>query len=462
MRLYRTVAMMLSLCLFFCATTCPSTATAQSVSPIAGDIDGNNVLTGSDVRQVLFDLVNLTSCLTPSQQQTADVNFDGVITTADVRNILYMVVNDISLPLAVKKEATDVVKNAVSHRDERVLRFIISSDVHQNNDNALITKGTQELAAAHREILSQIDVDFVANLGDIAWGAYANTTREVTEQIRTFHSFMGDAVNGQTLLYLEGNHDDANYSTVEINGTAADDHKLSAEEIYNHIWSKNTDVVYDPDHRLDGYCYKDLAEQKVRVICLNTEQGDGDGGVIAGYQLKWFAETALDMSGKEDWSVITLAHHPLDYPMLSLFRDATTIVEAFLNGADLKFTTSDGTSVAMDYRTKSCQYVAHFHGHTHAFSVTRLRKYQSAAPTSSYTDLNAYQICIPNACYSRTNPHIDNENPRFRRYSTEISYNKSDVDGQRTSFNVVTICLDDQTIYADNYGAGVNRIIRYD
>lgn len=381
--------------------------------------------------------------------------------TADIANLT---VSNAVTPVAVQDAASDLVDKAMSREGNRILRFLISSDAHQDDDNNLITKGNIELGQAHEEILKMIGVDFVANLGDIAWGAHTETTEEIAEQIKSFNRLMSAAVKGETMLYVEGNHDDANYSTTDSDGDGniSSAKKLSAAAVHSLIWSKNKGVVKDPEHWVDGYCYKDFEDLKVRVIVLNAEQGTGDGGFIEGYQLKWFAETALDMTGKSDWSVITLAHHPLDYPMISLCRDAMTIVEAFVNGANLNFTTyTEKLPISVDFSGRNCQYVGHFHGHAHAFSVTKLRKYENCGENSAYTELNAPQICIPNACYGRTNQYVNKANTRFSRYSTETSYNKSDVDGKRTSFNLVTVCLDEKKIYADNYGAGVDREIDY-
>lgn len=364
-----------------------------------------------------------------------------------------------TVPEAVIKGASNLVDKALSRDGNRILRFLISSDAHQNNDNDLITKGNKELGQAYGEILKVVGVDFVSNIGDSAWASYANTAEEVREQLKQFNRFVNPYIKGEQILNCEGNHDDANYSTVDNDGdgVTSSTEKLSLAETYSLIYAKNKDVVYDVDHYIDGYCYKDFEHLKTRVICLNTEQGTADGGVVEGYQLKWFAETALNMTGKTDWNVVTLAHHPLDYPSNTLFKDCVNIVDAFINGSNFNYTTTNGTAISIDYSGKNCQYVGHFHGHAHAFSVVKMQKYVN----SSYVDINAYEICIPNACYSRNNQYLGNTSERIARYCTETTYNKSDVDGQRTSFNLVTIDLDNKIIYADNYGAGIDRVINY-
>lgn len=114
-------------------------------------------------------------------------------------------------------------------------------------------------------------------------------------------------------------------------------------------------------------------------------------------------------------------------------------------------------TIGTDYSTKNCQYVGHFHGHAHAYSIVRMQKYADG----SYVDINAWEICIPNACYTRNNQYVNQTNERLKRYSTETTYNKSDVDGLRTSFNLVTVDFDSMINYLDNYGAGIDREVSY-
>lgn len=364
-----------------------------------------------------------------------------------------------TVPQAVIDGVSTLVNKSLSRADGNVIRFPISSDAHLNLDNELNIKAIKEFGKAQGEIIKLIGVDFISSLGDNSWASYANTTETVREQLKQYNRYTKPYIKGEQELNCEGNHDDANYSTVDNDGdgVTSSTEKLSLAETFSLIYAKNKDVVFDTDHYIDGYCYKDFEHLKTRVICLNTEQGNSEGGVVEGYQLKWFSEVALNMTGKTDWNVITLAHHPLDYPSNTLFKDCVNIVDAFINGSNFSYTTTNGTSISIDYSDKNCQYVGHFHGHAHAFSVVKMQKYVN----SSYVDINAYEICIPNACYTRSNQYLGNTSERIARYCTNTTYNKSDVDGQRTSFNLVTIDLDNKIIYADNYGAGIDRQVSY-
>lgn len=350
-----------------------------------------------------------------------------------------------TIPEGVIAEASSVVDKALSRVGNRILRFIASSDQHQKNDHEQITAGNRELGQAHGEILRQIGVDFVANLGDITWASEENDDRESTlEQARAFNRMMVDHIRGTEQLWMEGNHETS---------------MLTPNDIYALMYSRNGGVVTDPLHPLDGYCYKDFDDKKVRVICINTEQGAADVIVgVAGYQMKWLAETALNMEGKSDWCVLTMAHHPIGYNAATLFVDTVGIIEAFIKGSDFTFTTRDGYSIAINYSDRNCQYVGHFHGHTHSYSLVRMQK---RVATDTYEDVDAWEIGIPNACYTRNNQNLNSEYERIARYATPTTYDKEDVDGKRTSFTVVTICLDQNMIYADNYGVGIDREVSY-
>lgn len=371
------------------------------------------------------------------------VKGEDYFTEADKAEMVEAVKSASGVPSAVVAEASRVVDTALTREDSRILRFVAFADAHQKNDHEQITAGTKELGQAVGEVLRQIGVDFVANLGDTTWGSSDSDSATCLEEAKMFNKLVTDSLRGETQIWTEGNHETG---------------KLTASQIYALIYSHNKSLTQDVDHWIDGYGYIDFPNQKVRVICLNTEQADNNIVGIAGYQLKWLAETALNMDGKTDWNVITLAHHPLGYNVVSLMIDSVSIIEAFIKGENFTYTTRDGVDIAIDYSGNTCQYVGHFHGHNHAFSVVRMQKY---VPPGTYVDIDAWEICIPNACYSRNNQYLGISDERIARYSTSETYNKEDIDGKRTSFNVVTICLDEKMIYADNYGAGIDREVSF-
>jgi hypothetical protein len=414
------------------------------------NIDGNSILTVNEEiayttveAGTVYEWINTGHAFVPADYEDRIISLETDLATAkedikELQNSTNTTPSGEIIPQAVVTGASILVDKALSRADGNVLRFIIYSDAHQYNENADITNGNIELGKAIGEVVNQIGVDFVSGIGDNAWASYQNTAEEVRAQIKQFNRYVYPHIKCEQILNCEGNHDDAVYSTIDNDGdgTTSSAEKFSLAETFSLIYAHNKNVVFDVDHYIDGYCYKDFEHLKVRVICLNTEQGTGDGGVVESYQIKWLDEVALNMTDKPDWQVVTLAHHPFSYGTSSLSA-VVDIIDAFIKSGG--------------------NYIGHFHGHAHAFSVVKMQRNISG----TYTDIDALEICIPNACFSRNNQYKGNTNARLARYSTETTYNKTNEDGNRTSFNLVTVDLDNKIIYADNYGAGIDREISY-
>ncbi len=323
------------------------------------------------------------------------------------------------VPEAVIEGASQLVDRALSHDSDRVLRFLVSSDVHQKNDHELITKGTKELGQAMAEVRKMIALDFAADLGDVAWGGNEDTPDKILSQIKTYKRLVG-----QNQIYCPGNHDVKSQA-----GEPVSENALGA-------------LLPAPDGR--NY-YLDFEKQKVRVIVLDTEKD----GVLSFETLKWLATDALNMEGKDYWGVLTMAHKPLDYLNA---ESAPNILRAFIQHLIYMKDTTDGKSIFANFANHNCSYIGHFHGHTHSYSVVKMC-YTGGQP------MNAWQLGIPNACYTRSNESLGSAD---ERYATPKTYHKEDIDGKRTSFNLVTIDLNSKVVYLDNYGAGINRVVSYD
>ena len=345
----------------------------------------------------------------------------------------------------VIEEASAVTDKVISREGSNPFRFIAFADAHQKNDDVDISNGNRDAGHGIAEVLKLIGVEFVGFLGDSTWASSADDTEEsVIEQLKAFNRYFGDALKGENQFRIEGNHETD---------------FLNANTMQAMIYGYNRNVVKDIDHPIDGYCYKDFDTHKIRVVCLNTNQLELGG--MNGYQLKWFAEKALDMTDKTDWSLMILSHHPLDYNSATLFVDAMAILDAFVKGGTVNITTRDTSiKINVSYTDKNCAFIANFHGHAHSFSVTRLQKYVSS---NTYADVDGYAICIPNACFTRNNQYIGDSytDPWVKKYTTEVTYNKTANTAKSTSFNVVTVCTEKQMIYLDVYGAGIDREVTY-
>lgn len=378
-------------------------------------------------------------------EETVQTNSERI--TVIEESISWDGTDDSGAPSQVKESANTVVDAAISRDDTRIFRFIAIADAHHTDNDAAIVASSKELGQAVDEVLRQIGVDFVANLGDITWGSSKSDNATVLAEGKAFNKLVTNSLRGETQIWTEGNHETG---------------MLTNSQIHSLLYSHNKGLIQDSDHWIEGYGYMDFPNQKVRIICLNTNQGPED--VICGMsndQLKWFAEVALDMSGKTDWSVITMGHHPLSYSAVSLFRYAVETLKAFINGENFSFETNDKFTFGLDYSDKSCQYVGHFHGHAHTYTILPIQRYVSSGV---YEEIGAWEICIPNACASRTDQYASTleDGNYLKRYCVGgMDYNRPKVDGQRTAFTVVTVCLDSMIIYADDYGVGPTDYDRY-
>lgn len=206
-----------------------------------------------------------------------------------------------------------------------------------------------------------------------------------------------------------------------------------------------------------------LPEKKVRVICLNTSEGETDSGssaseVVSAAQRLWFAQTLYDVGSKADaadWSIIVLGHYSLDfggaYPL-------SNIVYAYVNGNSI---TVNGTTVSFS-GNNAASFIADFHGHTHCFKADSLYRviWSESANANVGEAYDAKRVCVPNVSYYRNNYYGDTSFFGFT-YSDDTTYEKTINSGKDTAFVVNVVDLDNKIIHSFCYGAGVDRVISY-
>lgn len=202
-----------------------------------------------------------------------------------------------------------------------------------------------------------------------------------------------------------------------------------------------------------GYCYRDFDDKKLRVICLNTSEGDS---LNASYecspaQLLWFAQTLKSVGAKTGWNVIVLGHYPLDYVGM---HDATAVVKAYVNGSSI---TVNGTAVNFS-GSNNAKFIANFHGHTHCFKVARLNELNVS--TKKATEYDAWRVGIPNSGFYRNN-HQEGPNAYGLYFEEETTYDKVNDGVNDTAFVVNVITPSEEVIHSFCYGAGYDRAIGY-
>ena len=372
-------------------------------------------------------------------------------TEADKQELINEIGKAETAPAYVIEEAERVALNVLDKQSANTFSFIAFTDAHYLADNENIINGITHAGQGMDLIRKGVHIDFATVLGDNGWCApNLGTTGEMAiNEVRTTNKLIDNALRGIPNFRTMGNHD---------NLTFADGVALGCKEMFPLYGAYNAGAVFDINEKVRGYCYRDFEEHRLRVICLNTSD---DAYInISGKQLQWFAET-LDLSSKEDgayWNILILSHLPLDWDSSTI--PAANILRAYEIGSNVSFS-KDALTISYDYANKNvASIIANIHGHTHGFKVDYLH-FLNSSNEAQATSLK--RVAIPNACFSRTNQYLaqDDEGGFGIEYGDSTTYNKEANTAKDTSFCVITVDTKNTMIYADCYGAGIDREIEY-
>lgn len=353
------------------------------------------------------------------------------------------------IPDDIVAEAKRVASGMISKMGAHSLTFIAMSDMHEyadedHSDANIIERGrraNRNAGQAAKLIADKVPLDFFANLGDFATGGSATTITGGVKCIRRTREYIADVALAHESFMTPGNHDSLAYS-----------------------YSTTGECLsYDILTGLIGtYRYVDFDSKKVRVICLNTSDNNGDLTAkerISGNQLQWFCE-ALDLSAKSDaseWGIVVLSHHPLDWGAI---KPAANVLAAYLEGGNYS-ATHNSVAVSYNFNGKNAaQVIAQFHGHVHGFKVDYINDFRGGTKVATAVQ----RVAIPNASFYRNNEYGENGKTEYDgiEFGEDTTYNKSDDStGNNTAFCLVSIDLENKVIYADCFGAGYDRIISY-
>ncbi len=365
-----------------------------------------------------------------------------------------------AIPSYVKSEARRVINAVAGAQNANTVTFLALSDCHQLTGNENITDGNHHAGLGAKIIAQALDLDFVCLLGDITNGSATTTIADGTAEIQAVNAWVREAFANIPNFRTVGNHDALLYSYSQ-NGDY-----LRPSQLYDLIGKYNEGATVDSANPTRGYCYRDFTDKQLRVICLNTSDGEETGTVstewkerISGAQMAWFAQ-ALDLSGKAtpaNWKILVLSHHPLDWGVI---HPATKIIDAYVGGKSVSFT-HNGTTISKDYSgINSAKFVGNFHGHVHCFRTDNL--YLVTDGTGVAIE-NAIRIATPNSCFSRNNEYGENDSTEYYgiEFGETTTYSKTAGTGQDTAFVVYVVDTAAETIQAFCYGAGYDRIIGY-
>lgn len=353
------------------------------------------------------------------------------------------------IPSYVKAEALAVAEKVKAVMEADSIVFLSVSDFHhtgtqvdswQTNINAGNLHACQALKVLS---YSLPQIDFACMLGDVTFGNAKTTTQLMQQQFNQINGWLGEAWRGVPQLRTVGNHDTGEYSTL-----------VGAQFLKNNIWKYNEGAVYGSEEY--GYCYHDFAEKKLRVICLNTCEGETVSGESAAYccspeQLLWFAQTLYAVGSKADaaqWGIIVLGHYPLD---LGGAYPTGNIVKAYVAGES---TVQNGVTVNFNGHN-SAKFIANVHGHNHCFQFGKLH----SVANGQGTEFDAWRMCTPNACFYRNNSGVVTMNGIS--FGDPAPHDKTAGTGKDTAFNVNVINPSEQVLYSFCYGAGIDRTIGY-
>lgn len=353
------------------------------------------------------------------------------------------------IPEFVKSEVLAVADKVKSVLKADSIVFLAVSDFHHAGEQVdgwqtNINAGNLHACMALKALAYVLpEIDFACMLGDVTFGSTATTPELLKSQIAEINSWLDEGYKGIPQFRTVGNHDTGEYSTL-----------VGAEYLYSAIGKYCEGAVYGSTEF--GYCYRDFADKKLRVICLNTCEGETLSGgsasdVCSPAQRLWFAQTLYDVGSKSDaanWSVLVLAHYPLDYggtyPM-------SNIVKAYVEGGS----TRENETVVNFNGHNAAKFVANVHGHNHCFQAGKLH----SVANGQGTEFDAWRICTPNACFYRNNSGV--VTIYGISFGDPAPYDKTAGTGKDTAFNVNVLNPSEQAIYSFCYGAGIDRTIGY-
>ena len=363
------------------------------------------------------------------------------ITTADI-------ISQADIPTYVKDEALSVAEKVKNVQNANTLTFFVISDPHhcasQSDGWAAQTNESNLHAMMGAKILAYaLDADFSVFNGDFTFGNSATTVDQLKEQVGEIKKWFGEAFRGIPQFFTVGNHDTGEYNQL-----------VGAEYCMSEIMGASDATAFGSENIGKPYYY-DLTDKKVRIICLNTCEGEMHGSdvyAISDGQLEWFANTLKDVGGKSDasaWGIIVIGHYPLD---LGGARFLSDVLYQYIQGG-----TYTRNSVSVDFAgSNGATFIGNFHGHTHCLKSDKLHYYNNGTTPTAY---DAHRLATPAASFYRNNEYTSAVYGVV--FGEDTSYPKTADTGDDTAFCVNVVDPVEQVIYSICYGAGYDRTISY-
>lgn len=367
------------------------------------------------------------------------------------------IITQSNIPDFIKTATFEVAKKVENVRNTDSIVFIAMSDSHHvgtqsNGWGPLMNESNLHACMAAKILSYALRVDFNCHLGDFSFGHGTTTSTDLKQQVGELASYLDEAYDGLPQFRCVGNHDTGQYNTTEHG--SVNTALVGKEYLFGAIGKYCEGAIYGSTEY--GYCYRDFTNKKLRVICLNSSEGETLYGDATSYamspaQLEWFAQTLYDVGGRSGWSVIVLSHFPLDFVFKDMYK-ASGIVKAYVEG-----TSTTQNSKTFNYSGHNgAKFIAGFHGHVHCFSTSKLH----TITNSTGTKFDAWRVAVPNTGYYRQNQYADVTKYGIN-WGETTTYDKVADTYQDCAFVINVVNPSEQKIYSFCYGAGYDRVIGY-
>lgn len=390
----------------------------------------------------------------------------------DVNVSIEEIIKHAEIPEYVKAESLRVANAVQAVRQSNSVVFLAMSDNHhygaqadtdQYPDADGIQTSTSNLhAAMGAKILAYaLEFDFMAQLGDVTWGAQKTTSALLQSQANELLSFLRESHNGIPCFHAIGNHDTGiYYHNQQIADGKTGVFTESGTWLHNNFTALSaSDNTVFAGQANGGYCYRDFPGKKLRVFLLNTSEAlvvNQQDKATLGSQRKWFADALVNLNSKSDasaWSFMLLSHYPADYGNTMPLSE---LLKAYVEGTSITIALESGSNATVNFSGKnSAKMIAQFHGHVHNFLTSKLYTYQSGKGVK----YDAWRVCIPNGQFNRENYYTTAGSYTDISFAQDTTYSKTANNAKDTSFVVNVVNPSEQKIYSFCYGAGVDRVI---
>ena len=379
----------------------------------------------TDIADAIRAKLGVSDTYTPAQMAGAIEGIGGeVVLQAD-------------MPDYVKLAALDVARKAAAVQTSSTITFIAMSDAHDLLSNTDIRTGLMHAGMAAKAISYMVPLDFFFHGGDATMGSATTTLADGKAEMAEVNQWIDEAAQGVPNFRTPGNHDALRHNT----GITP----LTDAELYQYFGAYNDDGTTVMGSTTAGYCHRDLAAKRCRIICLNTAEGAKEN-VSAAQQL-WFCRTLAGVPS--GYGVVVLSHHPLDWGAIN---PCANILYQFKQKGSYK---ANGTTVS--FASVNPAYTVCFHGHVHDFLADRVNR----VANNEGIPFDVRRIAVPNVCFNRNNEYWQNGQPEYYgiEFGEPTTYNKTAGTANDTAFTVNVIDPTNELVHSFCYGAGYDRAV---